>query len=67
VYWNPALVARRTAARKGGWVAYGGWLRRRRRAGGRNVIVTVGVAVNSEGDCDAIARSSRRVRHEVLG
>jgi 8-amino-3,8-dideoxy-alpha-D-manno-octulosonate transaminase len=65
VYWNPAVLSRRTATGLGDWEAEVGMLPRTEAIVARNVIVPVGVQY-SEADCDLIAESIRAVAAEVL-
>jgi dTDP-4-amino-4,6-dideoxygalactose transaminase len=66
VYWNPAVLARRTATGVGDWEAEVGMLPRTEALVARNVIVPVGVRY-SDADCDLVAESVRAVAAEVLG
>jgi 8-amino-3,8-dideoxy-alpha-D-manno-octulosonate transaminase len=65
VYWNPAVLARRTATGTGDWAAEKGMLPRTEDLVARNVILPIGVRY-SEQDCDDIAAAVRKVAHEVL-
>ena len=65
MYWNPAVLARRTATGMGEWVAERGMLPRTEELVSRNVILPIGVRY-SEQDCDEIAAAVRKVAHEVL-
>ena len=65
VYWNPALLARRTATGTGDWIAERGMLPATEALVARNVIVPIGVRY-SEHDCDEIAATIATVAHEVL-
>jgi dTDP-4-amino-4,6-dideoxygalactose transaminase len=66
VYWNPAVLARRTTAGTGDWVAEKGMLPSTEALVARNVILPIGVRY-SERDCDEIADVVRTVAHEALG
>jgi len=65
VYWNPAVLARRTATGTGDWVAEKGMLPRTESLVARNVILPIGVRY-SEQDCEEIGTVIRKVAHEVL-
>lgn len=65
VYWNPAVLARRTASGTGQWVAERGMLPQTEALVARNVIVPVGVRYG-EAECDEIATAIRKVAAEVL-
>lgn len=66
VYWNPAVLARRTATGTGDWVAERGMCPQTEALVARNVIVPIGVGY-SDDDCDFVAESVRAVAEEVLG
>lgn len=66
VYWNPAVLARRTATGTGDWEAEKGMLPRTEALVARNVIVPIGVRY-TETDCDEVATAIRKVASEVLG
>ncbi|HVM53718.1 MAG TPA: DegT/DnrJ/EryC1/StrS family aminotransferase [Acidimicrobiales bacterium] len=65
VYWNPAVLARRTATGTGDWVAEKGLCPRTEALVARNVIVPIGVRYTPD-DCDEIAGAIRAVAAEVL-
>ena len=65
VYWNPAVLARRTATGVGSWEAERGMLPRTEELVARNVIVPIGVKY-SDDDCDFVAETIRDVAAEVL-
>jgi 8-amino-3,8-dideoxy-alpha-D-manno-octulosonate transaminase len=65
VYWNPAVLAKRTATGTGTWVAERGMLPETEALVARNVIVPIGVGY-TESDCDEIATTIVKVAHEVL-
>lgn len=65
VYWNPAVLDRRTATGTGDWVAEKGMCPRTEALVARNLIVPVGVRY-TEDDCDEIADAVRAVAAEVL-
>lgn len=65
VYWNPAVLDRRTATGTGDWVAEKGMCPRTEALVSRNLIVPVGVRY-TEDDCDEIADAVRAVAAEVL-
>ncbi|HYF45875.1 MAG TPA: hypothetical protein VD926_06660, partial [Acidimicrobiales bacterium] len=66
VYWNPAVLARRTAlGETGAWEAERGMLPRTEALVARNVIVPVGVRYTPE-DCDRLAEAIRDAAAEVL-
>jgi dTDP-4-amino-4,6-dideoxygalactose transaminase len=66
VYWNPAVLARRTATGTGDWVAAKGMLPDTEALVARNVIVPVGPRYTGA-DCDELATAIIKVAHEVLG
>jgi len=65
VYWNPAVLARRTATGIGDWTAERGMLPSTEALVARNVIVPIGVRY-TERDCDEIAATITKVAHEAL-
>ena len=65
VYWNPAVLDRRTALGTGDWVAEKGMFPATEALVARNVIVPVGVRY-TEADCDAIATAVTKVAKEIL-
>jgi dTDP-4-amino-4,6-dideoxygalactose transaminase len=65
VYWNPAVLDRRTATGTGDWVAERGMFPDTEALVARNVIVPVGVRY-TEADCDEIATAIVKVAAEVL-
>jgi 8-amino-3,8-dideoxy-alpha-D-manno-octulosonate transaminase len=65
VYWNPAVLARRTATGTGDWIAERGMLPATEALVARNVIVPIGVRY-TERDCDEIAATIAKVADEVL-
>jgi len=65
VYWNPAVLAKRTATGTGDWDAEKGMLPRTEALVARNIIVPVGVRYTRD-DCDLIADTVRAVAAEVL-
>jgi len=66
VYWNPAVLARRTAlGATGTWEAERGMLPRSEALVARNVIVPVGVRYTAE-DCDRLAAGIREAAAEAL-
>ena len=65
VYWNPAVLARRTATGTGDWIAEKGMLPATEALVARNVIVPIGVRY-TERDCDDIAATITKVAGEVL-
>jgi 8-amino-3,8-dideoxy-alpha-D-manno-octulosonate transaminase len=65
VYWNPAVLARRTATGTGDWVAEKGMLPDSEALVARNVIVPVGVRY-TEAQCDDVAAAITKVASEVL-
>lgn len=66
VYWNPAVLARRTATGIGDWEAEKGLLPDTEALLARNVIVPVGPGY-TERQCDDLAATIRTVAGEVLG
>ena len=66
VYWNPAVLARRTATGTGDWEAEKGMLPDTEALVARNVIVPVGPRY-TERQCDELAAAIRSVAGEVLG
>ena len=66
VYWNPAILARRTATGTGDWEAEKGMLPDSEALVARNVIVPVGPRY-TERQCDELAATIRSVAEEVLG
>jgi 8-amino-3,8-dideoxy-alpha-D-manno-octulosonate transaminase len=65
VYWNPAVLDRRTATGVGDWVAEKGMLPRTEALVARNVILPIGVRY-TDAQCDAIAAAITKVAAEVL-
>ena len=65
VYWNPAILARRTATGTGDWEAEKGMLPDSEALVARNVIVPVGPRY-TERQCDELAATIRSVAAEVL-
>jgi 8-amino-3,8-dideoxy-alpha-D-manno-octulosonate transaminase len=65
VYWNPAVLACRTASGTGDWIAEKGMLPSTEALVARNVILPIGVRY-SEQDCHDIGIIVRKVAHEVL-
>ena len=66
VYWNPAVLARRTAlGETGSWEAERGMLPTSEALVARNVIVPVGVRYTPEG-CDRLAEGIRAAAEEAL-
>jgi 8-amino-3,8-dideoxy-alpha-D-manno-octulosonate transaminase len=65
VYWNPAVLARRTATGTGDWMAERGMCPQTEALVARNVIVPVGVRYTAA-DCDEIATAIAKVASAVL-
>jgi 8-amino-3,8-dideoxy-alpha-D-manno-octulosonate transaminase len=65
VYWNPAILARRTPFGTGDWIAEKGMLPRTEALVARNVIVPIGVGY-TDAVCDEIADAVRGVCEEIL-
>ena len=65
VYWNPAILARRTATGTGDWEADKGMLPDTEALVARNVIVPVGPRY-TEHQCEELAATIRSVAEEVL-
>ena len=66
VYWNPAVLARRTAlGETGAWEAERGMLPASEALVARNVIVPVGVRY-TDADCDRLAEGIRAAAEEAL-
>ena len=61
VYWNPAVLAKRTATGTGSWIAERGMLPATEALVARNVIVPIGVGY-TEHDCDDIAAADHQGR-----
>jgi 8-amino-3,8-dideoxy-alpha-D-manno-octulosonate transaminase len=66
VYWNPAVLDRRTATGTGDWVAEKGMLPDSEALVARNVIVPVGPGYTAD-DCDDLAAAVTTVAKDVLG
>jgi 8-amino-3,8-dideoxy-alpha-D-manno-octulosonate transaminase len=66
VYWNPAVLDRRTATGTGDWVAEKGMLPESEALIARNVIVPVGPGYSAD-DCDELAAAIAKVAKDVVG